>query len=220
MIILLFRSDLPCKREIDMLEALAVGLANPGPRDPSVHAAMCGGVGGSLAAASLMAALSVGAGRNGGAREVFDAMNIWTTCGTGLDSWDGKDSAATPDIIDVWPDRGHPAGFDPHGAGTPTVVLQLLDKLAEIGGTPRLTWLAQHRISLEQRIRLPLAFTGVAAAAFADLGLTPQEGEMLYLLLRLPGAAAHAVEQGQHGYRHFPFYPVEFDDTAARKDDA
>ena len=51
--------------------ALALALANPGPRDPMVHAAMCGGVGGSHAAASLIAALAVGAGQSGGAREVL-----------------------------------------------------------------------------------------------------------------------------------------------------
>jgi citrate synthase len=32
---------------------------------------------------------------------------------------------------------------------------------------------------------------------------------MLFLLLRLPGAAAHALEQGQSGFRSFPFYSVE-----------
>src|SRR5437879_4237036 len=67
---LLFRGEAPRPEQADALDALAVALANPGPRDPSVHAAMCGGVGGSHAAASLMAALAVGAGQYTGAREV------------------------------------------------------------------------------------------------------------------------------------------------------
>jgi citrate synthase len=29
---------------------------------------------------------------------------------------------------------------------------------------------------------------------------------MLYLLLRLPGAAAHALEQKQLGFKRFPFF--------------
>ena len=62
MLYLLFQKEAPTKLQADMLEALAVGLANPGPRDASVHAAMCGGVCGSTAASSLMAALAVGAG--------------------------------------------------------------------------------------------------------------------------------------------------------------
>jgi citrate synthase len=55
---------------------------------------------------------------------------------------------------------------------------------------------------------------GVAAAIFGDLGFTPQEGEMLYLLLRLPGAAAHALEQSAGGFKQFPFYPVELQEAA------
>ena len=71
MLYLLFQNEAPTKSQADMLEALAVGLANPGPRDASVHAAMCGGVCGSTAASSLMAALAVGAGQLTGGREVF-----------------------------------------------------------------------------------------------------------------------------------------------------
>jgi citrate synthase len=62
--------------------------------------------------------------------------------------------------------------------------------------------------------------TSVAAAAFADLGFTPAEGEMLFLLLRLPGAAAHALEQEGNGFRRFPFYSVELQDDPANKEDA
>jgi citrate synthase len=54
----------------------------------------------------------------------------------------------------------------------------------------------------------------VAAAALADLGLTPDEGEMLFLLLRLPGAAAHALEQRAAGHKQFPFYELELDATS------
>ena len=58
-------------------------------------------------------------------------------------------------------------------------------------------------------VGLPLALGAVTAAALADLGLTPGQGEMLCLLLRLPGAAAHALEQGGHGYAQFPFGAIE-----------
>src|SRR3569832_457271 len=48
--------------------------------------------------------------------------------------------------------------------------------------------------------------SGVAAAALMDLGHSPDQGEMLYLLLRLPGAAVHALEQKEYGWRRFPFF--------------
>lgn len=217
MLVLLFRDELPTTASLDMLEALAVGLANPGPRDQSVHAAMCGGVGGSTAAASLIAALSVGAGRYHGARDVFDAMNAWSACGTEIDAWAAYLAPEQPHEVDIWPAREHPPGFEPHGTSTPTIVCQLLETLARIGGSPHLSWLAEQRQELEKAIGLPLEMTGVAAAAFSDIGFTPAEGEMLYLLLRLPGAAAHALEQ-DGGYRRFPFYTNELLDDPANKD--
>lgn len=215
MLFLLFRDELPGKAALDMLEALAVALANPGPRDPSVHAAMCGGVAGSTAAASLMAALSVGAGRCGGAREVFDAISVWNSCGTDFSSW-ATHACAPSDVADVWPKREHPPGFDPYGVAIATSIFQLLNKLASIGKTPCLTWLAENRPQLEQAIGLPLAMSGVAAAAFADLGFSPKEGEMLYLLLRLPGAAAQALEQEEYGYKRFPFYALDLEDNPVK----
>jgi citrate synthase len=219
MLMLLFRDELPAASSLDMLEALAVALANPGPRDPSIHAAMCGGVGGSGAAASLIAALSVGAGRNRGAREVYDAMIAWGSCGTDLGAWgNDRPQDSQDDTVDIWPKREHPPGFDPHGVSTATSVHQLLETLAGIAATPRLNWLKQQYRELEKIKGLPLDISGVAAAAFADLGFTPEEGEMLYLLLRLPGAAAHALEQADYGYKQFPFYPVELEDDPACKE--
>jgi citrate synthase len=215
MLWLLLRDELPGAAELDTLEALAVALANPGPRDASVHAAMCGGVGGSTAAAALMAALAVGAGRSGGAREVHDAMTLWTRCGRDLDAWTRHAKADPQDPIEVWPAREHTPGFDPHGVSTPTVVRQLLATLAAIGAGANATWLLDNLEQAHAAIGLPLAHSGVAACVLSDLGLTPDEGEMLYLLLRLPGAAAHALEQRKTGIKGFPFYPIELNKEAA-----
>lgn len=212
MLVLLFRDELPGAAVLDMLEALAVALANPGPRAPMIHAAMCGGVGGSTAAASLIAALSVGAGRYRGAHEVFDGMNAWQSCGSDFDSWPRHIGNIDRDEVDIWPAQQHVPGFDPHGVSTATTVRQLLESLARVGATPRLAWLLAHRQEVEKTIGLPLDIGGVAAAAFSDIGFTPGEGEMLYLLLRLPGAAAHALEQEALGFKKFPFYPVELAD--------
>lgn len=216
MLYLLFRGEAPSATHSDLLETLAVALANPGPRDLSIHAAMCGGACGSTAAASLIAALSVGAGRYGGAHDVFDAMLAWSSGGTDLTSWSRLAAAGAAEPIDIWPAREHPPGFDPHGVSTSTVVLQVLDKLARIGTTPYLTWLNAHRHEFEAVMGFPLALSGVAAAALSDLGFAPKEGEMLYLLLRLPGAAAHALEQEGYGFKRFPFYPVELEDDPAQ----
>ncbi|RJG04934.1 citryl-CoA lyase [Noviherbaspirillum cavernae] len=217
MLYLLFREDAPIAAQTDLLEALALALANPGPRDASVHAAMCGGVCGSPAAASLIAALSVGAGQLAGGREIFVCLERWASCGTDLDAW--RERLAAPPVSrgTIWPASEHPPGFDPHGATTATPVRQTLSCLARYGVGPHLTWLEEHRADLERLAGCPLSMSGVAAAAFADLGFTPEQAEMLHLLLRLPGAAAHALEQKSLGYKKFPFGTVELESDFAEE---
>lgn len=215
---LLFRGEAPTHEQARLLDGLSMALANPGPRDAAVHAAMCGGVGGSTSASCLMAALAVGAGASGGAREVFIAMGDWLERGTDLAAWQ-TGLAAKPVVnpADVWPAPGHPAGFDPHGVRCATPVLQTLAHLAGLGYgaaldcAPSLVWLQANRPQLEAAAGLPLAMSGVAAAALRDLGCTPAQGEMLFLLLRLPGAAVHALEQKNYGHKNFPFFRVELE---------
>ena len=212
MLYLLFRGEAPTPAQAALLEALAVALANPGPRDASVHAAMCGGTGGSPAAASLMAALAVGAGQLCGGREILLAVHAWHTCGTDLDAW--RKQLRTPPIdekVSARPQPEHPPGFDPHGVTTPLIVRQALACLAGLATGVHLPWLAQQRAALEDITGLPLSLAGVAAAAYVDLGCSAEQAETIHLLLRLPGAAAHALEQQEYGHKKFPFYEIEFD---------
>jgi citrate synthase len=209
MLFLLFRGEAPEPVQAALLEDLALALANPGPRDPSVHASMCAGTGGSTAAASLMAALAVGAGRQGGAREVFHAMELWQRCGTDLAQWTLALNQADAGVASIWPECDHPPGFDAHASGMAPLAQQLLAHLARNARSLRSAWLASQRPALEAVTGRPLAVAGVAAAALADLGFTPEQGEMLYLLLRLPGAAAHALEQRGIGPKQFPFFELD-----------
>jgi citrate synthase len=219
MLYLLFRGQAPTPEQTRLLDTLALALANPGPRDASVHAAMCGGVGGSPAAASLMAALAAGAGQNGGAREVFTAMQGWLECSTDVDAWRKWFIAVRqPGHPGVWSPPEHAPGFEPYGVSTATIVLRTLATLAALSEGPHLAWLADTRTTLETLAAVPLAMSGVAAAAFTDLGFIPEQGEALYLILRLPGAAAHALEQRDQGYKKFPFYPIELEDDPATRE--
>lgn len=204
---LLFLGERPTPAQAKLLEGLAVALANPGIRDHSVNAAMNGGVGGSTAASCVMAALAVGAGQLGGAHEVFRAMEYWAVCGTDLEKW--KSIITTPpqdERTDIWLPMEHVPGFDPHGASCTTPVRKTLSYLSGLDQGTSLVWLQHNRTDLEAITDAPLAMSGVAAAALNDLGLSPDQGEMLYLLLRLPGAAVHALEQKEYGWRRFPFF--------------
>jgi len=218
MIYLLFKGEAPSRAHAAALEILAVALANPGPRDPSVHAAMCAGVGGSPAAAALTAALAVGAGGAGGAREVFRSMKAWATCGKDLAAWHSYWSTPTvpgDHAVEAWPAAEHPVGCDPLGVTTTTPVKQALCHLASLDANSRCAWLSANLTALEQVAGHPLSMVGVAAAALCDLDLLPDEGEMLFLLLRLPGAAAHALEQRVSGHKKFPFYELELENATS-----
>lgn len=212
MIYLVFRGDRPSRKAAELLEALAVALANPGPRDPSVHAAMCGGTGGSPAAASLMAALAVGAGQLCGGREIRLALQGWAECGMKLEGWQAwLSTPVAADEASPWGRPEHPPGFEPHGVTTALPVKQALSCFSRLSPGPHLPWLLAYRGELESAAGLPLGLSGVAAAAYVDLGFLPEQAEMLHLILRLPGAAAHALEQWEYGYRKFPFYANEFE---------
>src|SRR6185436_9047585 len=106
-------------------------------------------------------------------------------------------------------------GFDPHGVSTATTVMQTLACLASTGVGSHCEWLSENRLALEEAAGCPIGMSGVASAALMDLGMSPSQGEMLFLLLRLPGAAAHALEQREYGYRNFPFFPVDLQDDPA-----
>jgi len=204
---LLFKLEKPQPWQSTLLETIAIAIANPGPRDLSVRAAMNGGVGGSTAASCLMAALAPGAGKNGGAREVYQVMRLWQQCQFDLPMWQQKlSNYEDEEAVEVWPTSEHSPGFDPYGASCATPVLQTLDHLTTIHPDGALAYLSTNRQALEQAADSPLGMTGVIAAAFTDLGFTDEQAEMLYLLLRLPGAAVHSIEQKKLGWRKYPFF--------------
>lgn len=204
---LLFKLELPDPQHARLLETLAVALANPGIRDHSVRAAMNAGVAGSTKASALMAAVAVGAGNLGGGREVYLCLDLWHHLGSDMEKWQHAISQPSQDErIDVWLPMEHFPGFDPNGVTCPRPVVQTLALLADIGSYQPLIWLRDHRSELEAATGYPLSMAGVAAAAFHALGFSSEQAEMLYLLLRLPGAAAHALEQEQHGWRQYPFF--------------
>lgn len=214
MLFLLLRGEAPSAAQARLLDAVGLALSNPGPRDAAVHAAMCAGVGGSTSAAALIAALSVGAGKSGGAREVWAAMKLFNECGRSPSAWERALTAPAAERAGIWPQSEHPPGFDPHATQASGIAQRTLQVLAAFGVGPCLAWLAQSRPQLETATGRGLAMTGVTAAAFVDLGFTPDQGEMLHLLLRLPGAAAHALEQRDQGHKSFPFFALDLQDDA------
>lgn len=206
---LLFTGERPNPHQSCTLSLVAVALANPGPRDPSVHAAMAASATGNPPSSAMMAAIAAGAGSAGGAREVLLAMQAWVSCGTDLDAWRSYMAALPEQRPAFWPASGYTPGFAEHGVSCALPVLQLLEQLCRQAPSPQLSWLAEQRLTLEAAAGIPLAQNGVVAAALAGMGMAPAAGEMLTLLLRLPGAAAHALEQAGQSFRQFPFFELD-----------
>ena len=204
---LLFKLAPPSETQAKLLEGIAVAIANPGPRDLSVRAAMNGGAGGSTSAACLIAALAPSAGHYGGAREIYLVMKLWIECEQNTLRWaDALRNFNGHDEDSLWPDLEHPPGFVSDGISCAMPVQQTLQYLSGLWRKGALEWLRNNQQELEGASARPLAMTGVIASAFFDLGFSPEQGEMLFLLLRLPGAAAHALEQKQYGWRKYPFF--------------
>jgi citrate synthase len=204
---LMFKGERPTAEQAALLEKLAIALANPGPREASVRAAMNGGVSKAAHASSLMAALAVGAGQYGGSHEVYILMDLWQESGLDLEIWTNKLLEPADDSqADIWLPMEHSPGFDPNGESCPTFVLQTLEVLTSVSPGKSLRWLKANREALEEKVGSPLAMSGVIAAAFNDLEMNNHQASMLYLMLRLPGAAAHAIEQRDVGWKNFPFF--------------
>ena len=213
-IYLLFKLEKPQPWQTHLLEKVAIAIANPGIRDHSVRAAMCAGVGGSTSASALMAALSVGAGQLNGAREVFTLVDWWNQCGTDLCKWKSIiEEPPRANRATVWSEFEHTPGFDPHGVECVKPVLQTLSCLADIYSQGNLAWLQENRQALESYSKSPLALSGVIATALNDIGFDSEQAEIVYLFLRLPGAAAHSLEQRQHGWKKYPFFGADLNIT-------
>ncbi|MBW4934809.1 citryl-CoA lyase [Marinobacter sp. F4206] len=218
-LLLMFKGERPGANEAQLLEKLAMVLANPGPREASVRAAMNAGVAGTNHSSALMAALAVGAGQYGGSQEVSVCIELWRECRFDFDAWCAKLLNPSDDErADIWLPMEHAPGFDPNGDVTPTPILQSLELLAGLApANGALAWLKANRQALEQHVGYPLAMSGLASAALIDLGMDADQGSMLYLMLRLPGAATHAVEQKHMGWKKFPYYgpAIELDESAS-----
>jgi len=193
---LMLRGEAPDPDQGRLFGELAVLLADPGPRDASVHAAMCGGIGGSRPAAVLMAALAVGAGEAGGSSELVRAMDALSAIGTGR----ALDTVLAERASDdgIWPGFDRASGWCASGLRT---------ALGRLARSP----LARALGELERLLdtvdgRQGLTTVGIAAAAFCDLGVPARQAEGLFLLLRLPGALAHGDEQQGRSHRAFPFF--------------
>jgi len=190
---LLFRGELPAAAQAQLLEQLMIGLISPGPRHPAARAAMNAGVGKTSPAHILPIALGVLGGDYAGAGAVESAMH-WL-----LEQVNQPLEACLP--LAAAPG----AGFGRQQGGVQLMALELGSRLTALVGAGEYLHFG-HAISQALMVEdMGWLDTGVAAAAFLDLGFSPRAGACLFQLLGAPGLLAQGLEYAGKPLLAMPF---------------
>jgi citrate synthase len=204
---LLFRGELPSAPEAELLQALMIGLVNPGPRHPATRAAICAGGGKTLPSHILPIALSVLGGEHLGAAEVERAMRF-------LEASRERAPAAIAAELLARPRPGegdvHVApGFGSRFGSIDEVPQKLAAHLAALPGAGKTLGWGRELVEALRPGGFGWLSPGIAAAVFADLGFHPRAGVGLFQILSAPGLFAHGVEFAGKPLTAMPFLEDE-----------
>jgi citrate synthase len=206
---LLFNGELPNSEQAKLLETLLVALINPGPRHPATRAAMTAGVGKTNPAHILPIGITVMGGAHMGGEEVsksirFLRKNIKNSpidVAGQLESGQGhKTSDGDEHIAPGFGSRY--GGIDP----MPQKIARSLLKLP--GNTDTIKW-GQKFVETLKELKMGWLTSGVAAAAFCDLGFHPRAGAGLFQIISAPGILAHGLEMANKPITAMPFLDEE-----------
>lgn len=206
-IYLLFKTDLPSKKQSILLEKLMIGLCHPGLRHNATRAAMNAGVGKTEAIHILPIALTVMGGQYLGAGEVQSAMRF-------LKNSQSKKPEAMLDaqskLVNDFSngDLRIAPGFGSYYGGIDPLANQLALMLCDESTTKTLDWGVEFSRLLENRNQGWL-MPGVAAAAFLDLGFDSRTGAALFQLFSAPGLLAQGLEMSSKPITAMPFLKQE-----------
>jgi citrate synthase len=203
-IYLLLVGELPSPAVGRLMEALLVSSIDHGATPPSTLAACnVATTGAPLRAAAAAGVLAFGSPLGGGGS--IEACFRFLDEGLGLvGEWVSYDDAARR-LVDRWLAEGKtPPGFghryhtrDPRAARLMQMMLELeLDgrRVQLIRAVERA--LAERRSTIGDRA-LPINEDGAIAAVCGDLGMDAETASVLFMISRLPGIVAHAVEEQQ-----------------------
>ena len=191
---LLFRGELPTLDQAALLQALMIGMINPGPRHPATRAAMNAGIGKTDPVHILPIALTVMGGSHAGAGEVEAAMRFLRGH---LDSDPAQitEHLLQQAAVDQGEDGLCAPGFGSRFGDIDSMAQRIAEQLATLPGSGTgLRWGCSFAQTIAE-YRLGWLSAGVAAAVFVDLGFRPRDGAGLFQLLAAPGLLAHGLEQ-------------------------
>ncbi len=204
---LLFKGEIPDKKDAKLFESLMIALINPGPRHDATRAAMNAGVGKTSSVHILPIALAVFGGEYLGAGKIEEIMRFLRKSQK-LDVGEFSNDILNKLELDQLTEQDIP-GFGNIYGGVDLVST----KIAEI-----LLGLSKPDSALEWGCKLVEKLkdkgigwlpTGLASAVLSDLGFHPRAGSCLYQLLSAPGLAAHGIELANKPITAMPYVKDE-----------
>jgi len=205
---LLFRGELPSKAQSQLLQMLMVALINPGPRHPATRAAMNAGVGKTNPLHILPIASAVLGGEFMGGAEVEAAMHF-------LAKYVGSDPAFISQSLMLQDNNGKEQnasvtpGFGKSYGGIDPMAKTMADQLLVLEGAGSALQWSDKLVASMLPYGAGWRLTGVAAAAFIDLGFSARMGGCLFQLLGAPGLLAHGLEMSHKPINAMPFISDE-----------
>ncbi len=212
---LLFRGELPCTNNRQLLEKTFIAFINPGPRHPSTRAAIDAGIGKTDPELILPIGLNLLSGEYCGAAEVESAMrwlrkNRKHSPDLLIESILLENSATESEDITIAP------GFGTLFGGVDELVLSVANTLKVLPSAGRIMSWADEFVTSLQPHGYSWLSTGLVAAVLCDLGFQPRMGAGLFQMMSAPGIFAHAIEVANKPITAMPFiddeqYIIEFD---------
>ncbi len=213
---LLFRGELPVPEEAELLESLMIALINPGPRHNATRASMNAAVGKTNPLHILPIGLSVLGGDCLGGGGIERSMRAFRKLDgeTGsfffegfIDCWRKIQGCEESDLDEFF--ETEVPGFGQVYGGIDLIAEEVARCLAQLPGAgSALKWGSDFH-GHARELGVGWLMTGVAAAAFSDLGFHPRAGGVLFQLLGAPGLAAHGLELSNKPFTAMPYIKDE-----------
>jgi len=219
MLFLMAQGELPTPEQNHLLNKLMAFLANPGPRDAAVRAAMNCGVGKTPLPTILTTGLTVRGGMAEGAMHVEAAMRLLTgQLPENKERTNSQPNYAVQLIHDYrefwsvhkddeivpWPEVL--PGFGLYYGERDERTEKLLVIIGDEGGEVLSLALEIEAALSEGESPVYLTLPGVVAAMLCDLGFSPEHGAGIYLIAGSAGILAHGIEQLPRNWNEYPFW--------------
>lgn len=216
---LLAQGELPTKNQNRLLNRLMAALANPGPRDAAVRAAMNCGAGKTPLPTILTTGLTVRGGMAEGGMHVEAAMLFFNGqlptneqlspdqedyAEQLINSYSQFQKKHQHDEIVPWPEI--PPGFGLYYGERDPRAVKLFASLQACEGKFIDLALDVESVLAVQDAPVYLTLAGAAAAILCDLGFSPEHGAGIYMIAGTAGILSHGVEQLPRNWNEYPFW--------------